>query len=94
LPGEIGLIAVSNRGQPPFIFTFLIDELKMDGDRLTNFEPYFLMMLKHYHRQALERAQHTAYDFMKEEGWNQRFTTALFRKMGIWAYTAMPYSPE
>jgi RHS repeat-associated protein len=94
LPGEIGLIAVSNRSQPPFIFTFLIDELNMDGDRLTNFEPYFLTILKNYHPKPLEDAQRVAYEFMQKRGWNQRFTTSLFRKMGIWAYTAMPYSPE
>jgi RHS repeat-associated protein len=94
LSAEIGLLAVANRGQPPFIFTFLIDELHMDGDNLTNFEPYFLTLLRNYHRYALDIALETAYEFMQQAGWNQRFTTALFRKMGIWAYTAMPYSPE
>jgi RHS repeat-associated protein len=94
LSGEIGRLAVANRGQPPFIFTFLIDELKMDADQITNFEPYFLTLLKNNHKYALNNALRAAYEFMQQAGWNQRFTTALFRKMGIWAYTAMPYSAE
>ena len=94
LPGQIGLLAVANRGQPPFIFTFFIDELQMDGDRLTNFEPYFLEMLKRYHKEALKRALETAYDFMTERGWNEAFSRQLFWRMGVWAHTAMPYTVE
>jgi RHS repeat-associated protein len=69
MPGEIPLFSVWNGTLPPFIFPFFVIQLEMDETKESNFEPLFLTMLLHWQNWALEDAQGSAYEVMKEQGW-------------------------